>query len=463
MIDSKRKWWILSVAAAGVLLSTIDASIVNIALPTIGEQFHTSVQTTAWVTISYLLVITASLLVFGKLSDLFGQKLIFLSGLSVFTIGSGLCAVSQGITQIIIFRLIQGIGASMIVSNTSAIVTNAFPPEQRGASLGTIGAVVSIGLMSGPPLGGMIIALLGWHYIFLVNVPIGILAIIFTIKILPEHKADKSGELFHPLDSVLWMVGITIFVMVVSIPGRAGAAIWELPTYLILCAAILFVFFRRQARASQPLLNPYFMKNDIFLFASIAGFFSYMAMIALTFMLPFLFEYTFNMTPLHTGNILVAIPATTVVMSPLSGLLSDKFGQRSIASIGVIISTTAITLMLLIQQATPVWELVLFLVLFGIGLGMFGSPNNSALMGSVENKDRGAAGGILATVRNLGMVTGLGAISLIFNAGVKRSSDLGEALSYLKAFKGAILFVIAFSVVSLIFSAMRRSVKNDKR
>ena len=459
MNESKRKWWILSVAAAGVLLSTIDASIVNIALPTIGEQFNTSVQTTAWVTISYLLVITATLLVFGKLSDLFGQKLIFLSGLIIFTIGSGLCAISQGIASIVIYRLIQGIGASMIVSNTSAIVTNAFPPEQRGTSLGTIGAVVSIGLMSGPPLGGMIIAKLGWHYIFLVNVPIGILAIIFTILILPEHKADKGGELFHPLDSILWMVGIIIFIMAVSIPAKSDSSLWQLPVFLLISAVIIYIFYRRQAAAGQPLLNPYFFKNDIFLFASIAGFFSYMTMIALSFMLPYLIEFTYHLTPLHTGNILVTIPATTVVMSPLSGVLSDKFGQRIIASIGTVISTSAIMLMLLWNAASPIWEIVLFLAIFGIGLGMFGSPNNSALMGSVENKDRGAAGGILATVRNLGMVSGLGVISLIYNAGVKRTAELGEALSYLKAFKSAVIFVIIFSTTALIFSTLRRSVR----
>ena len=458
MDSSKRKWWILSVAAAGVLLSTVDASIVNIALPTIGEQFGTSVATTAWVTISYLLVITALLLVFGRLSDLYGQKKIFVGGLIVFTLGSGLCAIAAGIAQLIIFRSIQGIGAAMIVSNTSAIVTNAFPPEQRGTGLGTIGAVVSIGLMSGPPLGGLIIHYLGWHYIFLVNLPIGLAAIFLTFKILPEFKADHGADIFHPLDSILWVAGIIVFIMAVSIPGKAGSILIEMIALLALSVIILWIFFARQAKTPNPLFNPRFLKNDIFLLASIAGFFSYMSMISVAFMLPFLLEYSFNMSPFNTGNILVAIPATTVIMSPLSGLLSDKFGQRPIASIGAIVSIIGAALMFTIDLSFAVWQLVVILVVVGVGVGMFGSPNNSALMGSVENKDRGSAGGMLATVRNLGMVAGLGVISLIFNSGIKNSSELSVVESYMRAFKGALPFVIAFSLAALLFSALRRSV-----
>jgi EmrB/QacA subfamily drug resistance transporter len=457
MNDSRRKWWILSVAAAGVLLSTIDASIVNIALPTIGASFNTTVQNTAWATISYLLVITALLLVFGRLSDIYGQKLVFTGGLFVFTIGSALCAISQSITQLVIFRSIQGLGASMIVSNTTAIVTNAFPSQQRGKGLGIIGAVVSVGLMLGPPLGGFIIHYLGWHYIFLINVPIGVAAIIFTWKILPEHKADKGSALFHPLDSVLWIVGVTVLVMAFRVSGQLTSVAGDMLISFGICIVLLGSFYIRQLRSESPLLKPSLFKNEIVLFASIAGFFSYMTMISLSFMFPYLLENTFKMTPLQSGLILVSIPATTAFASPISGHLSDKFGQRPIATLGTIMYIFAIITLFFINADSPTWRLVFSLILFGIGLGMFGSPNNSAIMGSVDIRDRGSAGGIVATVRNLGMVSGLGVISLVYNAGVK-SSGGDDILTHLGAFKGALPIIAVLSLVTLIFSALRRSV-----
>lgn len=444
-------------AATGVLLSTIDASIVNIALPTISEVFHTTVQMTAWVTISYLMVITAFLLIFGRLSDILGQKLIFTNGLAVFTIGSALCAISGGIGQLIFFRLIQGIGAAMIVSNTSAIVTNAFPPEQRGMGMGVIGAVVSVGLMSGPPLGGFLIHYLGWHYIFLVNVPIGVAAVLFTLKILPEHKADAGARIFHPFDSVLWILGVLIFISAFRPGGDIGTILIQGSIMIALAVTLMIYFIFRQKKTNSPLFNPSFFKNEIFLFASISGFFSYMTMIALTFMLPYLLENSMNMTPFHTGNILVAIPATTAIFAPLSGYLSDKFGQRPIASLGILISTTAIIMMFFFHKDTSTSRIILNLVVFGIGLGMFGSPNNSALMGSVDYRDRGSAGGVLATVRNLGMVTGLGVISIIYNLGLPKTTN-ATALNYVKAFNGALPYVLAFSLLALVFSALRRSV-----
>lgn len=440
-----------------MFLSTLDASIVNIALPTISDFFKASVQTTAWVTISYLLVITALLLVFGRLSDVYGQKLVFMTGLLIFTAGSGICAIAGNIAELIIFRSIQGIGAAMIVSNTAAIVTNAFPPEQRGTGLGVIGAVVSIGLMTGPPLGGLLIHYLDWHYIFLVNVPFGIAAIVLTLRILPERKADPDSRAFHPLDSILWIAGITSIILTFGIIGHLNPAALSLFAYSMVSVVLMGVFFMRQARSASPLFNTMFLRNDVFLFASIAALFANMAMIALTFMLPFYMQHSLGMSALEVGKILVIVPLTTAFASPLSGFLSDKLGQRPVASIGSIITAAAIASMLKLSQNSSSIDVISRLVFFGVGLGMFGTPNNSALMGSVENKDRGSAGGLLGTVRNLGMVSGLGVASIIFNSGLKRWPG-AEAMSYSKAFTGALPVIVGFAILALVFSALRKSV-----
>jgi MFS family permease len=324
--------------------------------------------------------------------------------------------------------------------------------------MGAIGAIVSIGLMSGPPLGGLIIHYLGWNYIFLVNVPFGIIGILFTFKILPEHKSDKGAEIFHPLDSLLWVAGIITLIAAFSRNGQSSSFILNLIIFLLISIILLGLFFRRQIRSNSPLFNPTFLKNEIFLYASIAGFFSYMAMIGLTFMLPYVLQHAYDKSAFDAGKILVIIPAMTVFASPIAGHLSDKFGQRLIASLGSILSLTAIGFMYLFNMNTPLWQLILNLGIFGLGVGMFGSPNNSALMGSVDYKDRGSAGGILATVRNLGMVTGLGILSVIYNYGIKDQAQASN-LDYIKAFHGALPIVMLLSFLALVFSALRRSVE----
>jgi EmrB/QacA subfamily drug resistance transporter len=451
------KWWVLSVAAVGVLLATIDASIVNIALPTIKDYFHTSVQTIAWVTMSYLLVVTVFLLIFGRLSDAYGQKLVFVSGMAFFTAGSGLCALSGSAGQLIAFRAFQGLGAAMIMSNTSAIVTNAFPPEQRGTGLGVIGGVVSVGLMLGPALGGIIIHYFGWQYIFLVNLPVGLGGVVLSLRILGEHRADTETKLFHPLDSLLWIAGVSSFVLVFGVSSKGGFSFVEAGLYTCLSLVLIGFFFARQFRSERPLFYPYLLRNDIFMLSSAAGFFTYMGMMGVSFMMPFFLEKSIGLPPLQTGKILMTVPATTVFASPLAGFLSDKFGQRRIATTGLGIWLLSVTGLFMFNTETSTVTIVLNLVGLGLGLGLFGSPNNSALMGSVDLKSRGSAAGLLATVRNLGMVSGIGIVSLMFNYALRLHQTSVQA-SYSNAFRQALPAVLAFSVVAMVFSALRRSV-----
>ena len=456
-IESGHKWWVLSVAAAGVLLATIDASIVNIALPTITDYFHTTVRTTAWVTISYLLIITAFLLIFGRLSDFYGQKLVFISGMSIFTIGSGLCALSPHISLLIAFRAFQGLGAAMIMSNTPAIVTNAFPPGKRGMGLGVIGSAVSVGLMLGPPLGGMLIHYYGWRYIFLVNIPVGIAAVLFSLKIMKEHKADSDGNLFRLLDAILWISAIVSFVLIFGVSGRTGFDFREAAIYSAITVVLLGCFFIRQWRSDCPLFNTSLLKNGVFMFSSSAGLFTYMGTIGLSFMIPFLLEKTFAMEPLKTGRILMIIPATTVFVSPLAGFLSDRLGQRAISTSGLLIEIISVSFLFQLDQQSSVSRIVINLMGLGLGMGLFGSPNNSALMGSVDHKNRGSAAGLLATVRNLGMVSGVSIVSLIFNSALEGQVAI-EAQNYAIAFRTALPAIIAFVTAAAILSGARRSI-----
>jgi EmrB/QacA subfamily drug resistance transporter len=448
---------VLAVAATGVLLATIDASIVNITLPTLSDHFGTSVRTTAWVTISYMMVVTAFLLIFGKLSDVFGQKLIFTSGMIVFTLGSGLCALSAGIGWLIGFRVLQGLGAAMIMSNTPAIVTNAFPPEKRGMGLGTIGSVVSVGLMMGPPLGGMLIHYLGWQYIFLVNLPVGVMGVAFSLKVLREHKGNSDDGLFRLFDSSLWIAAVVCFVLIFGVSGQSGFELGRAALFSITTLILLIFFFARQRKSDRPLFNTVLLKNRIFMLSSGAGLFTYMGMIGLSFMMPFLLEKSFGLEPLQTGRVLMVIPATTVFISPLAGFLSDRLGQRPISTMGLSFSIISMVFLFQLQPDSSIFRIVVNLVGLGLGMGFFGSPNNSALMGSVDYKNRGSAAGILATVRNLGMVSGVSIVSLIFNSALGKELMV-ESQRYAAAFKTALPFVIVFASTAIILSGLRRSV-----
>jgi EmrB/QacA subfamily drug resistance transporter len=454
--NEKKKWWILSVASAGVLLATIDASIVNIALPTLSDYFAISVRVIAWVTISYMLIITAFLLVFGRLSDIFGNKPVFVLGMAIFTVGSALCALSVNVGQLIAFRIFQGFGAAMIMSNTAAIVTSAFPPKQRGMGLGAIGSAVSIGLMLGPPLGGLIINYLGWRYIFLVNVPVGIFGVALSMKVLSSRES-RSKMNFPLLDSALWISGIVIYVMIFGITGESKVGIAAASAAGILAAAVILIFFKRQFNSGNPLFAPELLKNITFLLSCGAGFFMYMGMIGVSFMLPFFLERSIGFSPLQTGRFLMIIPATTVIMSPLSGALSDKLGQRPIASFGTLLATVSLFFMLSFNQDSGTVRMAVNLAAMGIGIGMFGSPNNSALMGSVSDSLRGSAAGILATVRNLGFVTGAAVVSLIFNIALKKGIA-PETADYAAAFVSTLPLPLAFIAIAFIFSLLRKSV-----
>lgn len=447
---------VLSVAAAGVLLATIDASIVNVALPTISSFFNVSVRTTAWVTISYMLVITALLLIFGRLSDMYGCKLIFVSGMAIFTVASGLCAMSGGIEYLIAFRALQGFGAAMIMSNTPSIVTGAFPPEQRGMGLGVIGSVVSVGLMLGPPLGGMIIHYLGWKFIFFVNIPVGIGGIILSLKILSPNTAMKKTKL-RPVDSILWIMGITAYVFVFGIMGKSGFSFFPNGAFLAIATVVLIMFFLRQFKTDHPLFSPELLKNKIFIFSCGAGFFIYMGIMGVSFMFPFFLERSIGLDPLSTGRFLMVIPATTVIVSPLSGTLSDKFGQRPIATIGTTITAISIFSLLSLNQDSSAIRIILNLIGMGVGIGMFSSPNNSALMGSVDNSNRGSAAGILATVRNLGFVTGAAVVSFAFNSELNKEI-IPESLNYAAAFNDTLPLAFIFVLAAMVFSVLRRSV-----
>jgi MFS family permease len=448
----QRKWLVLSSVACGTFMATLDSSIVNVALPSITASFHTGLAQSRWVVISYLFSITGLLLFFGKLADVVGRKSIFSLGFVTFTIGSALCGFAGSVEQLIIFRGVQGFGAAMLMANGPALITSTFPANELGKALGTLAMVVSAGLAIGPTAGGLLVRLFAWPAVFFVNIPFGILGAYLVHRNIPAelgmhvdgdlHRRDPAakaaeGQLtdqqilerekrlplrarvqiyvnrlryFDWLGAILWMfiqLGYGLAIDQQNVLGLAG----PLQRFVSFAAAGLFVLFLIWEWSIQdPVLDLSLFKTRNFLTSNVSGLLNVVAISSVTLLMPFYFQNVRNLAPHQVGLLMTAIPLTIFVVAPVSGRLSDKYGSRTLATIGMGLLCLAMLLLSLPFQGLLVENpkhTVFYLCLVGAGVGLFQSPNNNSIMGAVNKKHLGVASALLATVRNLGLVTGV--------------------------------------------------------
>lgn len=328
------KWWVMVVVSIGTIMSTLDASIVNISLPTIMHSLHATMASVQWVVTIYLLVITGLLLTLGRLADMIGRKHVFLAGYAVFTLGSLMCGFSHFINHLILFRAIQAIGAAMIMANGPAIITNVFPGSERGKALGVNAMVVAAGLTAGPALGGFLIALSGWQMIFFINVPIGILGMILVYRILAPDKGGSIQGFDFP-GAVLLIMSLTSLTTALSDGVDLG---WRSPIIIVLfCSFVIcgIAFVMRERRTDTPLLNLQLFENRLFTFSSISALLAYIAMFCISYLMPFYLSQVLNYPPEVMGLVLITVPLTVALIAPFSGTLSDKIGSSGLGAVGM--------------------------------------------------------------------------------------------------------------------------------
>ena len=400
------KWLILTAVMLGTFMTPLDGSIVNTILPSITAFFHTEISTVQWVPTVYLLTICCLILFYGRLGDMVGYKRVFLYGLAAFTITSILCGSSQSIWMLIAFRALQGLAASMIMAVGVAIVTAAFPPTERGKALGIYAISIAVGLGLGPTLGGLIAEHLNWRYVFFINVPIGIAALLWGSRIIPRSSTKPGQRLDWPgaLTAVVFLLSFLLYA------NRGEDWGWASPLPLTLLAiAIVFgaLFFGIERRLEQPMLNLALFANRVFSFASLSALLSFMALYALVFLTPFYLMFVLHYGILKVGVVMAASPVVTLFVAPLSGAASDRIGTRVFAFCGICIAASGLFLFSSLQESAAAFDVVWRLAITGLGMGMFQSPNNSAIMGSVPPWHLGIASGILAAMRNVGMVLGI--------------------------------------------------------
>ena len=435
----------------GIIMAPIDGSMVNVILPTLTEVFSAEIATAQWVPMIYLLIISSLLLFFGRLGDAWGYKRVFQYGLVVFVAASGLCGLSPSIHGLIVFRALQAIGAAMLMAVPLAIITACFPVNELGRALGTFSISIAAGLAIGPSFGGLIASLFGWRFTFLINVPIGIAAFIVVHRVIPELKG-KSGK--YDFLGAATAFGF-LFCLLLFINRTQGLGIAPGTRLLLLGAAasgIGFVLIERHT--ADPMLNLSLFRNVTFTFASVSSLLNFMAQFVVIFLTPFYLHRVLHYEPNRVGLILTCFPLAVMVVGPLSGWLSDRVGSRWLSCLGQLISASAMLLLSRLPSSAGALDVALRLTLFGVGAGVFQSPNTSAAMGSVPRPHLGVASAVLANMRNIGMVSGIAMAGVILHALVpdeildKHSLNPSEAGFFLHGIESAFLVGAAISVVA---------------
>jgi EmrB/QacA subfamily drug resistance transporter len=437
------KWQILLALLTGVIMGPLDASIVYIAMPSIAQHFSVDPQTVGWVSMSYLLVMGSFLLAFGRLGDMFGFRRLFLTGLLLFVAASAFCGLAPNLGWLISLRALQALGAGLTMAMAPAITTATFPPEERGKALGITGMVVALGLALGPSIGGLLVEIYDWRLIFYVNIPIGIVAYFWCLKVLPDKPREEKKE-FDWQGAVLGFAALSTMLFFAS---RGQAVNWSWPVLLTGTVSLVLLagFIIVEKRVSDPMLDLNLFKNRVFSAGCYTSLLNFMTQYIIVFMTPFLLQELMGYTAGQAGAMMTAFPLTVLVVAPVSGALSDKIGQRWLAFAGSLLCTlSAIALAGLDRYASPL-DLAWRLSLFGMGTGMFQSPITSAVMGSVPKFRLGIAAGVLSTTRNVGMVLGIASGGAVL--AVRQAFYYGQADAYLLGLKDAYMAAFLLSLV----------------
>ena len=438
-VDYSRKWFVLIAIAMAIFLGTVDGSIVNVALPTLVDEFETTFNVAQWVVLAYLLTQTSLTLMFGRLGDMIGKKPIFTAGFSVFTIGSVLAGLSPTIEFLIAARVVQAVGASMIFALGFAITTEAFPPSERGKALGINGTTVSLGIMAGPIIGGIILEATDWRWIFFVNLPIGIVGTITAIKFVPNTK-PKGGQRFDFVGAGTFFVGLLTFLLALTMGQNIGFTEPLILGMFTVSVAALAAFIAVERRVAQPMLNLALFKSRDLTVNLITGFIGFFALSGMILLVPFYLTDVIGLSPRGIGFVLGAIPITMGIVAPMSGMLSDRIGSRPVTVVGLALMTIAYAIAgFWFEGATTALVVVIVGLIIGLGFGIFQSPNNSAILGSVPHDQLGVTSGMLTINRTTASLTGIAVLGALWAARTAVYAGGGEVANAPAAAQAAAL------------------------
>jgi EmrB/QacA subfamily drug resistance transporter len=460
MNDSETKRYALIVATMAGFLTPFMGSAVNIALPTIANEYGMDAVLLSWVATAYLLAAAIFLVSIGRLADIYGRKKVFGIGIFVYTLSAILSAFSPSGEWLVVFRFIEGFGASMIFGTGVAILTSVFPPGERGKALGINVAAVYFGLSVGPFLGGFLTQQFGWRSVFLSNVPLGAITLIFVFwKFKGKEWAEAEGEKFDYTGAVLWSVMLIAIMYGLSLlPAITGA-------WLILAGFLglaLFIFW--ELKAEHPVLDvTLFKTNRVFTFSNMAALINYSATFAVGFLLSLYLQYIKNFSPLNAGMILLAQPVMQAIFSPFAGKLSDRIEPRIVASSGMTLIVIGLSIFAVILSETTALEFIIAsLCLLGLGFALFSSPNTNAIMSCVEKKCYGVASGVVGTMRLIGQLLSMATATLLFALFIGRVQITPENYPlFLMSVQVAFSIFVILCIIGVFASLVRGKLREE--
>lgn len=459
-------WIIFLVTALGVGMATIDGGIVNVALPILSRDFHATVSTTQWIVSIYLLTLCVLLPLSGYLGDLYTKKRIYLSGFIIFTLGSLCCGLAFSLASLIAFRVLQGIGAAMILANNQALLMTHFPKEKRGRALGVNSMTVAIGSITGPGLGGIIIAAMGWRAIFFINIPLGFLGCYLGYKILPKDttKPERHFDFLGAIIFALMIISVVLFLENASTWGWLTT-----PTTILITISIVafLLLLRLETKAKKPLIDLSLFNNWQFSSGIMVSFFVFMALYANMILLPFYLDRQLHLTPQLIGMIMFIAPICIFVIAPFAGQLTDRYNQAILTGVGTLCMFIGLLAQSFLHSDSSIYQVLLDQIFVGIGCGLFSTPNNYSILNTITTDKLGVAAGISSLTRNMGKICGIAIATSIFTALQRHilTTAIGTPktnAAFMLGFKGALLASALFAFIAAFLAFNRKKIVASK-
>lgn len=450
------KWLIFTVTATGTFMATLDGGVVNVALPVMAKQFGADIENIQFVVSVYLLVITCFLPIFGKLSDMYSRKKMYLGGFLFFGIGSLLCSLSGSLPLMIFSRAVQGLGASSMMANAQAVIAKAFTGKDRGRALGSVGAVVALGSLAGPAVGGFLIQHWGWQSVFWVNIPVCLLGIWRGVQIIPRFnpiakiRMDIAGAGYFLLGSFLFLFALN------EGPSKGWASPLLLAAFA-LCVVFFMLFLRREKISKTPFIGLSIFKIKAISYGYVVAVLGFMAIFTNAVLLPFYLTDIMHLNPVQIGLLLLPFPAALAVASPVSGVLSEKYSARFITTAGLGFVLCGALLFAFIGDNPSYAYIVLAQLIMGTGSGTFQVPNNNTVISAAPKNKLGIVSSVNALARNAGMIMGISLSVAVYAAvqGAYLRAGAAAQSAFLHGYQAAMFFGAALAVAGGVFSLRR--------
>ncbi|MFH1454124.1 MAG: MFS transporter [Armatimonadota bacterium] len=467
--DPKKQKWIAVSVAFAALMCSLDIYIVNISLPTISHYFNCGLSKVSLIILSYLLVVTSTMLIFGKLGDKIGLRKVFVWGYFFFVLGSFLCGLSVSINMLIAARALQGIGGAMMYTTAFAIIPKFIPKSLTGWAFGITGTAAGVGTAIGAPLGGFITNYFSWQWIFLINVPVGIIAILVARAVIPHEAVEDKKEkfTFDVPGAVLSFLFLVTLVCALNMGQEKGWGSTLIVSLFVSSALFFILFLIRQKREKDPLIDLGIFKDLSFVNANLANFMVFMLMAGANFLLPFYLEILKGLDASKAGLVFMIFSVMYTITAPIAGRLSDSIAPRFLC-IAATASAVLCTIMFTFTMQVPgLLAVIIYLTWIGISLGVFIAPNSSLVMNLAPYDKQGSASAVFRTITNLGLMLGVCVFESVFSqkTGIAESSLASSAVSndmLISGFRGAFIVGICVCVLALVFSILVKKIPLDK-